>query len=366
MLLPAVLRQRATLPSAFPHCPRCGLLVHSFLPSDRLRLPRLFDSLDQPPYHAIPQHRVSHPASSKPSAQAGRVCCLSVASLASLRRHVRCHFCSVRRQSCQPQAMEDDSAAAKANKRGGSELSGADDSSQPPTKKLHSSSSSSEEAAAGSMAAVEHGEAAATDPVPQTSGDDEGKGRKGKGGKVKKEKDSSYNRKEKSLGLLCEKSHTAAQHSAADRTTRIAQLPPSDDSSARGRSRLPVVTSAATYPGSSRSVCVCVCVFVGALSRSFLRAYEGGHRTGVSLDAVAKELNVERRRIYDIVNILEAVAVVSRSGKNNYTWSATATHCATQQHSAQHNRHSSLLLLVSGSVDCSYQARHLSVGRAHR
>ena len=44
----------------------------------------------------------------------------------------------------------------------------------------------------------------------------------------------------------------------------------------------------------------------------------------MSLDLVAKELKVERRRIYDIVNILEAVAVVSRSGKNMYRWSQHA------------------------------------------
>ena len=59
------------------------------------------------------------------------------------------------------------------------------------------------------------------------------------------------------------------------------------------------------------------------VSISFLRAFEGGDRPSVSLDAVAKELKVERRRIYDIVNILEAVAVVRRSGKNAYSWHGT-------------------------------------------
>jgi hypothetical protein len=31
-------------------------------------------------------------------------------------------------------------------------------------------------------------------------------------------------------------------------------------------------------------------------------------------------IGVERRRIYDIVNILEAVDIVSRKGKNEYVW----------------------------------------------
>ena len=76
----------------------------------------------------------------------------------------------------------------------------------------------------------------------------------------------------------------------------------------------------------STSVCPGPAVFYS----SFLRAFEGGERPSVSLDLVAKELKVERRRIYDIVNILEAVAVVGRSGKNMYRWSvAQAVHRRT-------------------------------------
>jgi E2F/DP family winged-helix DNA-binding domain len=47
----------------------------------------------------------------------------------------------------------------------------------------------------------------------------------------------------------------------------------------------------------------------------------------ISLDAVSATLGVERRRIYDVTNILEALDMVSRKTKNAYIWHGT-THIA--------------------------------------
>ncbi|ESO84849.1 hypothetical protein LOTGIDRAFT_168338 [Lottia gigantea] len=61
---------------------------------------------------------------------------------------------------------------------------------------------------------------------------------------------------------------------------------------------------------------------LGLLCQKFLQRYPEYPKCHleVCLDEVAKDLNVERRRIYDIVNVLESVEIVSRIAKNKYAW----------------------------------------------
>ena len=53
---------------------------------------------------------------------------------------------------------------------------------------------------------------------------------------------------------------------------------------------------------------------------SILNKFINGKTKEIKLNDFAVELNVERRRVYDIVNVLEAFDMVKKHGKNRYLW----------------------------------------------
>ncbi|XP_038879479.1 E2F transcription factor-like E2FE isoform X2 [Benincasa hispida] len=59
---------------------------------------------------------------------------------------------------------------------------------------------------------------------------------------------------------------------------------------------------------------------LGLLCANFLRLYDRDDVQLISLDNAASRLGVERRRIYDIVNVLESVGILCRKAKNQYSW----------------------------------------------
>ncbi|VVB14532.1 unnamed protein product [Arabis nemorensis] len=59
---------------------------------------------------------------------------------------------------------------------------------------------------------------------------------------------------------------------------------------------------------------------LGLLVIKFLNLYNRDGVDLIGLDDAAGKLGVERRRIYDVVNILESIGLVARRGKNQYSW----------------------------------------------
>lgn len=63
---------------------------------------------------------------------------------------------------------------------------------------------------------------------------------------------------------------------------------------------------------------------LGYLCERFCQAYR--HRTDViSIDEASKELNVQRRRMYEILNIMKSVGLVSRIKTCAYKWEGFET-----------------------------------------
>ncbi|KAF7639242.1 hypothetical protein Mgra_00001203 [Meloidogyne graminicola] len=61
---------------------------------------------------------------------------------------------------------------------------------------------------------------------------------------------------------------------------------------------------------------------LGKLCAPFLErvALEAAHGRDVHLESVARSMNVEKRRIYDIVNVMEALEVMQKTNKSFYKW----------------------------------------------
>ena len=57
---------------------------------------------------------------------------------------------------------------------------------------------------------------------------------------------------------------------------------------------------------------------LGLLCEKFLREFAGTEGSTISLDEAATFLEVESRRIYDVVNVLDALGLIQRLQKNKY------------------------------------------------
>ena len=63
------------------------------------------------------------------------------------------------------------------------------------------------------------------------------------------------------------------------------------------------------------------------LTHKFLELIKSGPNQTIDLNLAVQKLHVQKRRIYDITNVLEGIGIVRKSGKNHIRWVGEVKHC---------------------------------------
>lgn len=59
---------------------------------------------------------------------------------------------------------------------------------------------------------------------------------------------------------------------------------------------------------------------LGLLTRKFVQLLRSSSSGVLDLNLAAEELGVQKRRIYDITNVLEGIGLIEKQSKNNVRW----------------------------------------------
>ena len=59
---------------------------------------------------------------------------------------------------------------------------------------------------------------------------------------------------------------------------------------------------------------------IGLLTRKFVKLLRESEEGILDLNFAAEKLEVQKRRIYDITNVLEGIGLIEKNSKNNVKW----------------------------------------------
>ena len=62
---------------------------------------------------------------------------------------------------------------------------------------------------------------------------------------------------------------------------------------------------------------------LGELTRKFIKLIQESDNKSVDLNEAAIRLSVQKRRIYDITNVLEGIGLIEKTIKNKIRWKGT-------------------------------------------
>ena len=59
---------------------------------------------------------------------------------------------------------------------------------------------------------------------------------------------------------------------------------------------------------------------LGDLTQTFVQLIRSANDQRIEIDEASRQLNIQKRRIYDITNVLEGIGYIEKIGKNQMKW----------------------------------------------
>lgn len=118
---------------------------------------------------------------------------------------------------------------------------------------------------------------------------------------------------------------TTATTTTATTATTTPTTPPATEPVGTARRTPTTATPVASGPGATGDDKAASCRYdssLGLLTTKFVKLLKDSHDGVLDLNLAAETLMVQKRRIYDITNVLEGIGIIEKKSKNNIRWRA--------------------------------------------